>query len=49
VAKHAEHNLGKILSICVFQDKVLLMCNPKILYHSFQEFDYFSYVMFISE
>jgi hypothetical protein len=29
MAKHAEHNLGKILSICVFQDKVLLMCNRK--------------------
>jgi hypothetical protein len=28
MAKHAENNLGKILSTCVFKDKVLLMCNP---------------------
>jgi hypothetical protein len=32
MAKHAEHKLGKISSICAFQDKVVLMCNPKILY-----------------
>jgi len=29
MVKHAEHNLGKILSIGVYQDKVLLMCNPQ--------------------
>jgi len=40
MAKYAVHNLGKILSIRVFQDKVLLMCNPKILYHSLSKFAY---------
>jgi hypothetical protein len=29
MAKHAEHKLGKTLSTCVLEDKVLLMCNPQ--------------------
>jgi len=30
MAKHAELNLGKIFSMCVFQDRVLLMFSDDI-------------------